>query len=410
MIEISVYLCVFSVVLCVPKRIMNKVEQVDVLIIGSGPAGMSTALHLVKADVGWARRVVVIDKAVHPREKLCAGGVTRPGASVLARLRLSSKPPSYPVNEARLVYQDQGFAVQDRPLFRVFRRDEFDHWLVKEGEQHGVCIRQGEALKDITVHDSYVEVVTEKATIHAKVVVAADGSRSLVRQRLKWNDNGRMARLLEVITPEVVEERPEFRDNIAVFDFSRMAAGLQGYYWEFPSLVKGKPFMNRGVFDSRIRPERPRVALKEELRVAMSKRERDLDACELKGHPIYWFDKNASFSRPRIILAGDAAGVDPLFGEGISFALAYGEVAASALVDAFEKNEFSFANYRGRVLAHPILKQLRLRAFLARIAYRLKSPRFLYWCWRLSPLLLRFLARYNSNYVPVKRLRLAKIS
>ena len=389
---------------------MNQVEQVDVLIIGSGPAGMSTALHLVKADTGWAKRVVVIDKAVHPREKLCAGGVTRLGAGVLASLRLSSRPASYPVHEARLIYQDQGFSIQDKPLFRVFRRDEFDHWLVQQGEQRGICIRQGEVFKDIIPHNNYVEVITEKAIIHAKVVIAADGSRSLVRQRLKWNDNGRMARLLEVITPEVAEERPEFRDNIAIFDFSRMAAGLQGYYWDFPSLVKGKPFMNRGVFDSRIRPERPRVALKEELREAMSKRERDLDACELKGHPIYWFDRNASFSRPRIILAGDAAGADPLFGEGISFALAYGEVAASAVVDAFAGNEFGFVDYRERVLAHPLLRQLRLRAFVARITYRVKSPRLLYWCWRISPFFFRILAKYNASYMPVKRLRLAKIS
>jgi len=389
---------------------MKQVEHVDILIIGSGPAGMSTALHLVKADTGWAKRVVVIDKAVHPREKLCAGGVTRPGASVLARLKLTSTPSNYPVHEVRLVYQDQGYAVQDDSLFRVFRRDEFDHWLVQQGEQRGLCVRQGEALKDIVPHDNYVEVITEKATIHAKIVVAADGSRSLVRQRLKWNDNGRMARLLEVITPEIAEERPEFRENIAVFDFSRMAAGLQGYYWDFPSLVKGKPFMNRGVFDSRIRPERPRVALKEELRAAMSKRERKLDMCELKGHPIYWFDKNGSFSRPRIILAGDAAGVDPLFGEGISFALAYGEVAASALIGAFARNDFDFTDYQKCILTHPVLKQLHLRAFLARIAYRLKSPRLLYWCWRLSPLLLRFLAKYSSSYVSMKRPRLVKIS
>ncbi|MFW6097498.1 MAG: FAD-dependent monooxygenase, partial [Chloroflexota bacterium] len=59
---------------------MSQVEQdaieVDVLIVGSGPSGMSTALHLVQADAGWAERILVVDKAVHPREKLCGGGVT----------------------------------------------------------------------------------------------------------------------------------------------------------------------------------------------------------------------------------------------------------------------------------------------------------------------------------------------
>ena len=72
---------------------MAQVESVDVLIIGSGPAGMSTALHLVQADQAWADRIVVIEKAVHPRDKLCGGGVTRAGEDILGRLGLSFDPP-----------------------------------------------------------------------------------------------------------------------------------------------------------------------------------------------------------------------------------------------------------------------------------------------------------------------------
>lgn len=47
-------------------------------------------------------------------------------------------------------------------------------------------MRQGESVKEITPHDDHVEVVTELATFRAKVVVAADGSRSYVRRKLKW--------------------------------------------------------------------------------------------------------------------------------------------------------------------------------------------------------------------------------
>jgi flavin-dependent dehydrogenase len=55
---------------------MKQVEYVDTLIVGSGPAGSSTALHLVQKDPAWAERILVVDKAVHPREKLCGGGIT----------------------------------------------------------------------------------------------------------------------------------------------------------------------------------------------------------------------------------------------------------------------------------------------------------------------------------------------
>ena len=63
-------------------------ESVDLLIAGAGPAGLAAAVHLVRADRRWAERMVVVEKAVHPRDKLCGGGVTRTGEEELARLGL----------------------------------------------------------------------------------------------------------------------------------------------------------------------------------------------------------------------------------------------------------------------------------------------------------------------------------
>jgi flavin-dependent dehydrogenase len=389
---------------------MNPVELIDILIIGSGPAGMSTALHLVRTDPTWAEQMVVIDKAIHPREKLCGGGITRLGANVLAGLGLSIEPPNFPVKQVRLVYRNISFAIYDDPVFWVVRRDEFDHWLAQQGQARGIRLRQGEAVKEVIPGQDYIEVITTRATFRAKAVVAADGSRSFVRQTLKWADNRRLARLLEVLTPEVAQQQAAFRDHVAVFDFSGMAAGLQGYYWDFPSLVNGQPFMNRGIFDSRIWPERPRPALKQELRQAMLSRERNLDNYQLKGHPIYWFDKNAEFARPRLILVGDAAGVDPLFGEGISFALGYGEVAAAALVDAFNRQDFSFADYRQRILTHPLLGQLPARAWIAGLVYRFNAAWLIALGWRLAPLFIRILTWHNARSVPVQQPRLKRIS
>ena len=174
------------------------IEQVDVLIVGSGPAGTSTALHLLKQDPNWASRVVIVDKAIHPREKLCGGGVTHLGSNTLAHLGLSFEPNHFVVRETRLVYKDLHYSFWGNPVFRVTRRDEFDHWLVKKVEERGIPVRQGEAVKDIVPGDDYVTVTTTKAEFQAKVVVAADGSKSFVRTRLKWEDDSRVARLLEV--------------------------------------------------------------------------------------------------------------------------------------------------------------------------------------------------------------------
>ena len=221
----------------------------------------------------------------------------------------------------------------------------------------------------IDLHPDHVLVSTDQGTYQAKVVVAADGSNSTVRSLLKWKSNGK-ARLLEVLTPESGQENA-FQQGIAHFDFRPLADGLQGYYWDFLSLIAGRPFMNRGIFDSRVRPELPRAALKPLLADAMVLRERNLSDVELKGHPIHLFDHGSDFARPRLLLVGDAAGADPLFGEGISFALAYGEVAAGAIADAFERHDFHFADYRSRILSHPWLGALVSRYRGARWLYRL---------------------------------------
>ena len=107
-----------------------------------------------------------------------------------------------------------------------------------------------------------------------------------------------------------------------------------------------------------------------------------LGQCQVGGHPLRWYDPRGVFSAPRVLLVGDAAGVDPLLGEGISFALGYGEVAAHELRDAFSREDFSFAGYRDRVRDHRIGRFLRLRVAVARSVYGIRSPwllRFLWW-------------------------------
>ncbi len=368
---------------------MADIEKVDVLIVGSGPSGTSTALHLVKSNPAWASRIVILEKEVHPREKLCGGGVLHMGTNVLARLGLSFEPENFAVREARLVYQNRSYSLYGNPVFRITRRDEFDHWLVRTAEELGVIVRQGEAVTDINPQDDYVEVKTAKTVFHAKVVVGADGSRSFIRRRLKWDDDSRVARLVEVLTPEDPRVQPEFRDGIAIFDFTHMTDGLQGYYWDFPSFVQGKAFMNRGLFDSRARPERAKADLKQTLRESMAERDRNLDEYKLKGHPIRWWSRDGRFAIPRVLLVGDAAGADPLFGEGISFALGYGIVAADEINDAFERQDFSFETYRERITAHPLFKQLDFRTRLARFAYFLRSPWLIRLGWRIAPFIAR---------------------
>ena len=103
-------------------------QKVDLLIIGSGPAGISTALHLLRQNPGWSKRMIVIEKASHPRPKLCGGGVTRLGLELLGDLGfpLPLPLPQAEVEEARLAYGDRMVRVRSRPQFVIFHRAELD--------------------------------------------------------------------------------------------------------------------------------------------------------------------------------------------------------------------------------------------------------------------------------------------
>jgi flavin-dependent dehydrogenase len=386
------------------------VKEVDVLIAGAGPAGMSTALHLCQADPAWARRMVVVDKAVFPRPKLCGGGVTQPGADILAGLGLEFEPAHIAINDIHLVFGGVVYALAGAPAFRVIRRDEFDHWLLQQAERRGVEVRQGEAITGVAAQTGGIEVQSERGSYRARALVAADGSNGVVRRSLRWGDGGRKARLLEVLTPEA-GDHPAFHKGRAVFDFTPLRQGLQGYYWDFPSLMNGQPFMNRGVYDSRALADGPRLDLKNVLAEELARRDLRLQDYSLKGHPIQCFDAAAVLSRPHVVLAGDAAGADPLLGEGISFALAYGQVAARAIIAAFRQEDFDFADYTQRVSDHPLLRQLRGRSWAARWLYRLSGrPRPARAAWALAALAFRLAAWLRPTYFPVAAPRLSRLA
>lgn len=394
----------------------------DLLIAGAGPAGLAAALHLVRSDRRWAERMVVVERATHPRDKLCGGGVTRTGEEELAELGLgwngggaagSQAPPNVPITELRLAFGERAWAARGETIFRVTRRRELDSWLLRAAEREGVEVRQGEAVMRLETGSDGVRVETDRAIYRVAALLGADGSTGTVRRRLGWEAGERQARLLEVLTPESPEggAGPAGWRGVAVFDFTPMTAGVRGYYWDFPSLVDGRPVMNRGIFDSRAGRGTlaPGTSLKQLLAEALERRGRRLDDHTLDGHPIRWFDRRARVAAPRVLLAGDAAGVDPLLGEGISFAFAHGRVAAAAVADAFARRDLAFGSYPARLLADPVLAQLARRRRLAEWVYRLRGRRSITAVWAVLPWLFGALMRFRPGILPIDPVRLERV-
>jgi flavin-dependent dehydrogenase len=344
--------------------------DVEVVVIGAGPAGLSTAMHLVKTDSAWTDRLVILEKGTHPRHKLCAGGLTPFALQQLQYLGLTLGVPFVSVKDARLQYGDRTAVIRGRPAIAVTRRPEFDAWLANEARARGIRLLEDTPVRAIERHKHSVVVKTDRGNLSAKAIVGADGSKGIVRRWLGGRESRpRVARLLEVITPAEGTE-PEFRNGFARFDFGALREALQGYYWDFPSLVSGRPHMNRGVYDGRVDPEGPRANLPSILHQTARAQGVAPETLRIEGHPIHWFSPTNQFSSRRVVLAGDTAGADPLFGEGIGIALGYGRVAAEAIDGAYRRRDWSFRRYRARVLLSPVGMYLLPRWLAASIAYR----------------------------------------
>lgn len=359
----------------------------DIIIVGGGPGGLATALHLAQQSPALAERMLILEAATYPRRKVCGGAITFHGAQQLNSLGLRIDVPAAPVHRVRFRFGRREFFTDSSDTMQVVLRDVFDASLADATQRRGLELRSGERLIALQSASDGVELTTSVGRYRARVVVGADGAKSEVRQQLGLRDPYGIARLLRVLTPVDERTTPEFVEQSALFDFSCLRANVQGYYWDFPCYINGQAHLNRGMFDSRI-ANRPRSDLKAAFDANLKARDIALDTGQLEGHPVRWFNPRAVFARPHVLLVGDAAGVDPLFAEGISYAMQYGALAAETIIDAFARQDFAFADYRDRIVQSELGRELMLKAAVARRLYGHRFPRLwalVWWCAQVAP-------------------------
>jgi flavin-dependent dehydrogenase len=374
-------------------------QKYAIIVVGAGPAGLSTALHLTQIAPDLIPRMLILEKAHHPRHKLCGGGLLPDAELTLHQLGLDvTEIPHVDVDWAHFDFEGKGFKMRPDPgrsfAFRVIRRHEFDAWLAQKARGLGIEIREGVAVKAIHNGPTGVSLETDAGTFSAQVVVGADGSGSLVRQAVIPHEDSHTARLLEIIT----EPRPEHSFHIqtdSYFDFMYLPQGILGYTWDFPALENSQPVRVRGIFDSNVHPRKTDVSLRDALADEFHRHGYELGDYKLEGHPLRWFEPKSAFCAPRILLVGDAAGADALFGEGISIALGYGSIAASSIQAAFANDDFSFGDYKTDLLQSEMGKALRRRTWWARFFYRLRWRRIQSLVWHhLGPIIEWIMDRY----------------
>jgi len=304
----------------------------DVIVVGAGPAGSATARLLAKAGA----RVLLLDRARFPREKPCSEYLSPESTRVLERLGAEVLDAVAAAAPARLtgmkVVAPSGTGVVGR--FDTFSfalpRTTFDSILRDAAETAGAEVREGVKVEELVYDGGAVGGVVARATgngkretIRARVVVGADGLRSVVARRL-----GKVIRT----APYRVAFTAHVADACDVDDLGEMHVGRPGYVGLGPigadvttvALVLPLAEARRGerFFDELNRF--PGVAGRFDPR-------RIVRRVLATGPFARWSRRPAANGA---LLVGDAADFfDPFTGQGIYSALRGAELAAAAIVD-----------------------------------------------------------------------------
>jgi len=304
------------------------VAQHDVIVVGGGPGGSTAAWRLARAGL----RPLLLDAAVFPRVKICAGWVTHE-----ALTDAQVDPQKYPLtiqafSACRFEFDGARNETRwRRPASYGILRREFDHYLLDRARAAGADVREGARVSEVAPDADGVRVVSPHGTFTASVVIGAGGHRCPVAQAL-----GRVSDQEEVViaqesetrlTPERVESLGRWWEAPELY----VEPDLKGYGWYFP---KGDT-LNVGVgcvAGPRADLPRRRDALVNALRAA-GRLPADLAIEPFRGHA-YVVRRRAPrrLAGDRFCLVGDAAGLArDLSGEGIGPAIKSGVLAAEAV-------------------------------------------------------------------------------
>jgi geranylgeranyl reductase family protein len=359
--------------------ILPDVKVYDTLVIGMGPAGATAAYQLSRAGLS----VLGLDKATHPRYKVCGGGLSARIDRILDEDYKSVV--EHTVYGIQFSYRgaDPFFLDSSSPIAYMVMRDRFDHLLLEKARRVGSEVHESEPVTSCRQLPDGIEVTTDRGRYLAKVLIGADGANSLVAQQLfPGRRSRRMATLESEIPIGTVPHYPGA--GRALIDIGATPAG---YAWIFPKQerlsvgvgdLRGGLASPKKIFDQFVRDEKGLAPWKVPQPV---------------GHPLPVFSEDNLVKEDResvglvsgqALLVGDAAHlIDPLFGEGIYYAVRSGQLAAESILNHVHDRRRSLADYEEAV-RREIYEEFRVAARMASIVY--SYPRL---CHRL-------LSRYQN--------------
>ena len=317
-------------------------DRCDVLVVGAGPAGSAAATLLARGGAD----VVLIDQHAFLRDKVCGNGLIPDAHRALRRLGVLDEVmrQAQAVTHAGLI-SPRGIRVDVPGTLAVLPRRELDDIVCRGAVRAGA--RMFAPLR-------FLATVDEGGTVVGARVAQGDVQREI---RCRWLvlASGAVPQALIAAgmatrqTPSGVALRGHLkneamRGRIDKLEVVWHRAVSPGYGWIFPcrdgvfnigvglsEFRRGGGDGNlRGLFDAFTRiyaPARELVAGGEWL-------------APLKGAPLRYSLQGARFSRPGLLVTGEAAGSTYAFtGEGIGKAMETGMLAAESLLAGLSRRE-----------------------------------------------------------------------